>query len=646
MTASDSPDLPLISVVLPIFNGADLLDRAVQSVQAQTFPHWELLAVDDASTDGTDKALARYHEDSRIRVWRLPENQGAGAARNFALRQARGSWITYLDHDDEYYSSYLQRVNDERHLADVLVFAYDLVEERAGSPDQGQFTTWDPGLVPDRLNQQHIAVPLGVAHRRDLLDRVGGFNETRTVQEDTDLWRRFAVAEALFLFLPEKSGLYHVRSDSRSRLHSLEIVALSGATQSSKPASPPPSSPAPQSRILFCSYHNYLDPSNGAARCVRDLFELLTPRGWQCAVICGPQLDFEEGKPVEQFLAERRLEVQSGPLTVGWAASATYHVTHAGIPVTIFDAPAAPPLQPPGRAEGESFLALLDGVLDRFRPDLLLTYGGHWFAPSLMLRAKQRGARVVFWLHNLDYKGATLFHPADMVLVPSRFAQEHYRRNLGLESVAIPGPWNWEQLQCGEISGRFVTFVNPQPHKGVFIFARIAEELGRRRPDIPFLVVEGRSKVKWLQQLGVDRNGLGNVFVMANTPDPRQFYRVSRMVLLPSLCNESFPRVPVEAFINGIPVLGSRRGGTPEVLNDAGFLFELPEIYTPETRLVPSVQEVDAWLEKIVQLWDDPAFYERERQRCLVAAEAWRPEKLVGQFEECFRRVLCAGRAE
>jgi glycosyltransferase involved in cell wall biosynthesis len=101
---------------------------------------------------------------------------------------------------------------------------------------------------------------------------------------------------------------------------------------------------------------------------------------------------------------------------------------------------------------------------------------------------------------------------------------------------------------------KYVTFINPQPDKGATVFARIALELNRRRPDIPLLVVEGRGTSDTLAHLAVDLSGLTNLNRMANTPDPRDFYQVTRVVLMPSLWRESLGRVPIEAMANGIPV--------------------------------------------------------------------------------------------
>ena len=170
---------------------------------------------------------------------------------------------------------------------------------------------------------------------------------------------------------------------------------------------------------------------------------------------------------------------------------------------------------------------------------MLLTYGGQWVARQLMARARRRGIAVVFALHNFEYHDASLFEHTDAVLVPSQFCANHYQRTLGFRCTAIPSPLNWSRVRCDRDPTRrtdlksvpprqYVTFVNPQPNKGVFIFVRIAHELARRRPDIPLLIVEGRGGVNWLTRTGLDLSGVENTSAMGNTPDPRDFYRVSR----------------------------------------------------------------------------------------------------------------------
>ncbi len=91
---------PTVSIVMATYQRASTLPRAIDSVLAQTHQQWELIVVDDGSTDETPQVLERY-QDPRIRILRLPENQGVCAARNAALDVMRGAWFTLLDSDDE-----------------------------------------------------------------------------------------------------------------------------------------------------------------------------------------------------------------------------------------------------------------------------------------------------------------------------------------------------------------------------------------------------------------------------------------------------------------------------------------------------------------------------------------------------------------
>jgi len=124
--------------------------------------------------------------------------------------------------------------------------------------------------------------------------------------------------------------------------------------------------------------------------------------------------------------------------------------------------------------------------------------------------------------------------------------------------------------------------------------------------------VEGRGTSDWLARVPLDLSSLTNLNRMANTPDPRDFYRVSRAVLVPSLRRESLGRVPMEALANGIPVLASDRGALPETLGDAGFAFTIPERCGPTTLEIPTARDVDPWAAVLEKLWNGIRIRSRE----------------------------------
>ncbi len=111
--------MPVVSVITPAYNSERFIADAIRSVQAQTYPDWEMVVVDDASSDETPNIARSFAEqDTRIRFIRLENNQGAGAARQTALDEAKGRYIAFLDADDVWKPQKLERqlafMNDHR----------------------------------------------------------------------------------------------------------------------------------------------------------------------------------------------------------------------------------------------------------------------------------------------------------------------------------------------------------------------------------------------------------------------------------------------------------------------------------------------------------------------------------------------------
>ena len=89
----------LVSIISPSYNCEKFISKTIESVLVQTYKNWELIIVDDCSTDNTDKVVARY-DDKRIKYLKNEHNSGAAVSRNRALREAKGRWIAFLDSDD------------------------------------------------------------------------------------------------------------------------------------------------------------------------------------------------------------------------------------------------------------------------------------------------------------------------------------------------------------------------------------------------------------------------------------------------------------------------------------------------------------------------------------------------------------------
>lgn len=104
--------IDLVSIIMPSYNTATFIAESIESVLAQSYSDWELIIVDDCSTDNTDNEVKQFLADERIHYLKNEKNSGAAVSRNRALRKARGRWIAFLDSDDLWMPDKLQKQID------------------------------------------------------------------------------------------------------------------------------------------------------------------------------------------------------------------------------------------------------------------------------------------------------------------------------------------------------------------------------------------------------------------------------------------------------------------------------------------------------------------------------------------------------
>jgi len=192
--SGDQPAKPLVTVIIPTYNRASIVGRAIRSVLGQTYPNWELLVVDDASTDGTEREVRSY-SDERITYIRHHQNRRVSAARNTGIRSAQGEYVSFLDDDDEWLPEKLAKEVEVFRNSDPevgLVYTGKTVYDENGRVLRVLMPTLSGWVYDAMLDRHFIGSPSRVTVKKQVLERVAGFDETFVNCQDYDLWLRVA----------------------------------------------------------------------------------------------------------------------------------------------------------------------------------------------------------------------------------------------------------------------------------------------------------------------------------------------------------------------------------------------------------------------------------------------------------------------
>ena len=209
--------MPHVSVILPSWNRADWLKKSIDSVLEQTFRDFELIVVDDASTDSTQEILTSY--SGKIRSITFAKNLGVSAARNAAVKNCDSEWIAFLDSDDFWHPHKLQK-----QIAQTVI--------RAECPIHFTDEIWIRNGVRVNPKKKHqklegwifkpslelcLMSPSTVLLRRELFDVHGSFDETLPICEDYDLWLRLTAQHQVALLNEKLMTRHGGHADQLSR---------------------------------------------------------------------------------------------------------------------------------------------------------------------------------------------------------------------------------------------------------------------------------------------------------------------------------------------------------------------------------------------------------------------------------------------
>lgn len=219
---------PLVSIIIPTYNRKEYVQQAIDSVLAQTYPHYEIIVIDDGSTDGTGEALKARYGDRITYHWQ--ENQGESVARNWGIVTSRGEYIGFLDDDDIYLPQMMASTIDflEQHpdVGQVCVQCHMLTEQ--GDVVQTQVIDRMHGgyIDAEELLLKSVVLAGNSLIRRESLLQAGLFDPEIRYGEDGDLNRRvFSVARIYYLPEPlaalrtgvAKQSSYTLDPDKASR---------------------------------------------------------------------------------------------------------------------------------------------------------------------------------------------------------------------------------------------------------------------------------------------------------------------------------------------------------------------------------------------------------------------------------------------
>jgi glycosyltransferase involved in cell wall biosynthesis len=216
--------MPLISIIIPVYNSEKTLNRCVNSILNQTFMDWELLLVDDGSTDKSGKICDQYAlKDFRIRVFHK-KNGGVSSARNTGLDYAIGSWITFVDSDDFIDATFLDTLI-RLQSSDLCISGIQFINnETILLPPEEYIKIENVAELDNLLNKLYFTAPWGKVYKNEIIQKNNiRFNINLKIGEDTDFVLKYLlyINDIRLISRP----LYHFFNDEKGKITKYTLTA-------------------------------------------------------------------------------------------------------------------------------------------------------------------------------------------------------------------------------------------------------------------------------------------------------------------------------------------------------------------------------------------------------------------------------------
>lgn len=209
------------TVVIPLYNKEHYIIKTLESVFLQTYKDFEIIVVDDGSTDHSYDTANLYSSPKMKLIHQ--ENQGVAVARNVGIEHAQGEYIAFLDADDTWYPHYLENMNnliEKFPQSDIFVSAYRIVM-RKNTYHYSAHLSDEPALLPSYWNTFQNAYDIvwtsAAIIKKDAIIRAGKFTPGEKIGQDLDLWARVARNNPVVAYHPEISVDYHRDAEQNAR---------------------------------------------------------------------------------------------------------------------------------------------------------------------------------------------------------------------------------------------------------------------------------------------------------------------------------------------------------------------------------------------------------------------------------------------